>query len=112
MLAHQFYNNQDILMNNLTQTDLWQLRALVQKSGWGEFMSHIAGLMAEQADKVLPGSEQDHNLFQCSNTINALRPFFIKCGYFDYSQHTSMLPDQAAIDILKRYPPPSAHKDG
>lgn len=56
----------------------------MQKAGWGEFMSHVSAIMAEQADKVARDSEQDKSLFQCSNTLTALREFFQKCGQFDY----------------------------
>ena len=92
-------------MNNaLSQTDLWILRGLVQKCGWGEFMRHIGGLMAEQADKVPRDSEEDKNLFNCSRTIHALDEFFEKCGWFDYRDFEPML-DQEALQILTQYPP-------
>jgi hypothetical protein len=34
------------------QDDLKKLRTLIQKMGWGEFMSHVGSLLAEQADKT------------------------------------------------------------
>ncbi len=74
-------------MRNFNQNDLKVMRSLVQSLGWGEFMSHVGSLMAEQADKVKRDSEQDTNLFQCSNTIHALDEFFQKCGEFDYKSH-------------------------
>jgi|688.fasta_scaffold1077810_2 hypothetical protein len=92
-------------MNNaLSQTDLWTLRGLVQKCGWGEFMRHIGSLMAEQADKVPRDSEEDKNLFNCSRTIHALDEFFEKCGQFDYRVFEPMI-NQEALQILNQYPP-------
>lgn len=88
----------------LSQEDLMVLRGLVQKAGWGQFMSHVAGLMAEQADKVPRHSEEDKNLFQCSNTLSALHEFFEKCGQFDYLKFSSCFsPEDVAI--LERYKP-------
>ena len=90
----------------LSQADLWMLRALIQKAGWGEFMRHVGSLMAEQADKVKRDSEEDKNLFQCSNTIHALDPFFQKCGAFDYRKFTEMIPAEY-LAMLKDYLPPT-----
>jgi hypothetical protein len=70
-------------MSNLaTQEDLKRLRTLVQKLGWGEFMGHVAGLMAEQSDKV--DGERSSALFAGSNTITSLREFWEACGRFEY----------------------------
>lgn len=90
-------------MNDLTQEELWHMRALIQRIGWGKFMRHVGSLMAEQADKVQRDSEQDHNLFQCSNTIHALDPFFQKCGYFDYRKMGGLIPaEHAAVPRQNR----------
>jgi len=91
-------------MSVLSQDDLWALRGLVQKCGWGEFMGHVAGLMAEQADKVQRDSEQDKNLFACHNTLTALRTHFAKCGHFDYRKHGELL-EPHQLEILNKYPP-------
>lgn len=89
---------------SLSQKDLWTLRGLVQKCGWGEFMQHVGGLMAEQADKVQRDSEEDKNLYQCSITIHALDEFFQKCGQFDYRKCGGMI-DLEDMAILNQYPP-------
>lgn len=90
-------------MMKLTQTDLWTIRGIIQKSSWSEFMGHIAGIMAEQADKVQRGSEQDKNLYECSNTIYALNNFFEKCGRFDY-RNNKLTPEEFKT-ILNQYAP-------
>jgi hypothetical protein len=91
---------------NLNQKDIWTLRAINQKCGWGEFMLHVGSLMAEQADKVARDSEEDKNLFQCSVTIHALDEFFQKCGRFDYISFGKMFSiEKEFMDILERYNP-------
>ena len=91
-------------MNDLTQEELWHMRALIQRIGWGKFMRHVGSLMAEQADKVARDSEQDVNLFQCSNTIHALDQFFQKCGYFDYRAMGGLVPAEHRA-VLEANPP-------
>lgn len=91
----------------MNQAELWQLRAWIQRIGWGPFMRHIGSIMAEQADKVKRGSEQDGSLFSCSNTIHALDEFFQKCGHFDYLKMRDMLPEEH-IAVLEANPPPKA----
>lgn len=66
-----------------TQEQLWQLRALATDLGWGEFMEHVRGIMAEQADRLSDG-DQANELLSCSQTIGALGQFFEKCGRYDY----------------------------
>ena len=93
------------MRQHVTQDELWRLRALIQRIGWGEFMLHVGSLMAEQADKVPRDSEQDHELFRCSNTIHALNPFFQKCGFFDYRRLGEMfLPDEY-LELMNANPP-------
>ena len=70
----------------LSQDDLWTLRGLIQKTGWGSFMSHIGSLMAEQADKVQRDSTQDTALFRASTFIHCdeASKLWNECGTFDY----------------------------
>jgi hypothetical protein len=66
------------------QDDLKKLRTLVQKMGWGEFMSHVGSLLAEQADKT--DGDQSSALFACSRTVHALRDAWDGCGRFTYPE--------------------------
>ncbi len=63
-----------------TEEHLVQLRGLVSDLGWGEFMHHVAGVMAEQVEMV--EDRQSSALFACSNTILALSSAFVDCGFF------------------------------
>jgi hypothetical protein len=90
-------------MSDLTEKELWYLRAIIQRIGWGKFMCNVGSLMAEQADKVECDSEQDKNLFQCSNTVYALDPFFQKCGHFDY-RRLDLVPEEYK-PLLEANPP-------
>jgi hypothetical protein len=89
---------------SLSQVDLWTIRALIQKAGWGEFMRHIGSFMAEQADKVKRDSEQDKSLEECSRTIHALGQFFDKCGTFDYRPFKDMI-DSEFWPVIDGNPP-------
>jgi hypothetical protein len=88
----------------LNQEDLWTMRGLVQKCGWGKFMDHVAGIMVEQADKVVPRSKQDKALFACSNTLLSLNKFFQDCGEFNYLVDGLPIPDEFRA-ILEKYKP-------
>lgn len=91
-------------MKDLTQAELWHLRALIQRTGWGVFMRHVGSLMAEQADKVKPGSEQDTNLANCSMTIHAMDKFFEKCGHFDYTSCLGLVDEEYHKMLLENKP--------
>lgn len=77
-----------------TEEHLAQLRKLVSDLSWGEVMYHVAGIMAEQADKTL--GDQSSALFACSNTIRALSSFFMGCGSYEYPK--GMLPKEDHSD--------------
>lgn len=79
-------------MGKASQEDLWRLRGLIQRVGWGEFMRDVGSLMGEQCDKT--DGEQSSNLFNCSNTIHALDRVFEKCGTFDYRPSRGMIPEE------------------
>lgn len=66
----------------MNQEDLKILRTLIQNNGWGNFMSNVGSLMAEQADKTT--GSQSSALFACSNTVHALDEAWDGCGYFKY----------------------------
>ncbi len=87
----------------LSQEDLWTLRGIVQKCGWGEFMSHVGSLMAEQADKVARDSVEDKALFQASVFIHCPEAvqMWKDCGFFDYLSR-SLTPDEFR-PILEKY---------
>ena len=74
------------MSKELSQDDLWTLRAIVQKSGWKGFMNHVGSLMAEQADKVESGYKQDSALAFVSQFIhgNPRQELWDECGTFDY----------------------------
>ena len=75
-----------------TQEELWRLRALIQRIGWGEFMRDVAGLLAEQSDKTT--GDQGRTLKACSKTIRTLDIFFKDCGTFDYSAAFPEIPKE------------------
>jgi hypothetical protein len=68
--------------NDKLQSQLCQIRTLVQDLGWGEFMNHVASIMAEQADKTK--GEQSTALATCATTLHALQEAWQKCGKFQY----------------------------
>jgi hypothetical protein len=86
----------------LSQKDLWTIRAIMQKCGWGEFMYHISGFMAEQADKVARDSEQEQALIGCSELLTKINEFFTVCGHFDYTKDSLSL-EPEYLEIIKRY---------
>lgn len=88
-------------LKDLSQRDLWTLRALVQRTGWGSFMRHVGSLMAEQADKVKWESPQGVALANCSRTIHALDKFFKECETFDYLSWGPEWIDQQHLDMMK-----------
>ena len=77
---------------DLSQEDLWRIRAMLQRTGWARFLSHIGSIMAEQADKVKRDSEQDKTLFRLSTLFHGelFREEFAKCGFFDYRPFIEM----------------------
>lgn len=95
-------------MSDLSQKDLWTLRALVQKIGWKSFMTHIGSLMAEQADKVKKDSDQEKALFYLSTFLH--HPGFLDmvepCGTFDYRKFIDIgfIPDEFK-QLLEDNPP-------
>lgn len=70
----------------LSQEELWLLRAMISKAGWGMFMSDVSGIMLEQADKVPRDSDPDTWLFRCGDLFQSdeMREAFAKCGKYNY----------------------------
>lgn len=77
---------------DLSQEDLWRIRAMLQRTGWESFLSHIGSIMAEQADKVKRDSDQDKTLFRLSTLFHSqfFREESAKCGFFDYRPFIKM----------------------
>jgi hypothetical protein len=78
----------------LDQPEFRQLRTLIHIHGWGNLMSTIGSLLAEEADKT--SGEQSSCLFNCSNTVFALMPFWKACGGYLYPK--SMVGDEIGVD--------------
>ena len=68
-------------MDGLLQTQLKEMRTLIHEMGWANFMSHLGGLMAEQADKV--PDKQSSPLFVASSMMH-LPDLWEACGEFKY----------------------------
>jgi len=77
----------------LDQQQCWELRALINKAGWYDFMSHVAGIMAEQSDKFPDGSSEELALTNLNRTLCSLQKFFKECGNLDYKNHP-LTPDE------------------
>jgi hypothetical protein len=75
----------------LTQRDLWAIRGMTQRAGWGEFMGHLTQIMAEQAGNTQ--GEQSNSLSQCASAFACLVDVFAKCGKFDYSKFRDAIPE-------------------
>lgn len=83
------------------------MRATIQKMGWKKFMGYIAGIMAEQADRVPRDGKQDKALFHLSTILHSppMVELFGDCGYFDYRKMMGWVPDDFK-QTLEDNPPP------
>jgi hypothetical protein len=75
----------------MIEEDAWEMRRLVERYGWQEFMRTVSGMMAEQVDKT--SGKTSSSLLACHQTFSRLDEFFGDCGQFEYSQFFNTMLD-------------------